>query len=134
MDVGQAEELPGAGRMLGRALTRRCPVCGSGGIFEGWFALRPHCPGCGFSFEREEGYWVGAMIVNIGGAQLLFFAVFLGGLAATYPEVPWTGLLVAGLAVMLVFPIVFSPLSKTLWLWGDLAIRGRASDWSDGDR
>ena len=134
MDVDTVEELPATGRMLGRALRRRCPVCASGGIFDGWFTLRDRCPRCGFSFEREEGYWVGAMIVNIGGAQLLFFAVFLGGLALTYPDVPWTALLVAGLAVMAVFPIVFYPLSKMLWLWGDLAIRGRTSDWGDGDR
>lgn len=109
--------------MLGRALTRRCPVCGSRGIFRGFFALADRCPSCGFSFEREDGYWVGAMILNIGGAQILFFAFFIGGMALTWPDPPWTVFLVGGITLMMLFPIIFYPWSKMLWLWGDLAAR-----------
>lgn len=134
MSATAGYEIPPSGTMLGRTLRRQCPLCGSGGIFRSWFELKDSCPACGFSFEREEGYWTGALIVNIGGAQVLFFAVFLGGLAITWPDVPWMALLAIGLAVMALFPIVFYPLSKTLWLWGDLSIRGRTSDWTDGDR
>ncbi|MBA2530447.1 MAG: DUF983 domain-containing protein [Euzebyales bacterium] len=114
----------GGGRlaMLGRALRRRCPLCGSGGIFDGWFSLRQRCPGCNFSFEREEGYWVGAMIANIAAAEGLFALVFLGGVVVTYPDVPWAALGIAGAVVMVGLPIAFYPLSKTLWLWADLAL------------
>jgi uncharacterized protein (DUF983 family) len=114
---------PPAGRMLGRALVRRCPLCGSPGIFRGWFRLRDRCPGCGYRFEREEGYWVGAMIVNLGFAQVVFMALLIGGAAAMWPDVAWTRLLVLGIAVMAVLPVAFYPLSKTLWLWGDLVVR-----------
>lgn len=107
--------------MLGHALRRRCPVCGAPGIFDGWFTLRPRCPGCNFSFEREEGYWVGALIANIAVAELLFAAVFLGGVVLTWPEVPWLRLGVVGIAAMVGLPVAFYPLSKTLWLWVDLA-------------
>ncbi len=107
--------------MLWRAVRRRCVVCGAPGIFEGWFTLRPRCPRCRFSFEREEGYWVGALIANIAAAEGLFALVFVGGIVATQPDVPWTALSIAGFVLMLTVPVVFYPLSKTLWLWADLA-------------
>lgn len=111
----------GRSTMFWRAVRRRCPVCGAKGIFSGWFTLRNRCPECNFSFEREEGYWVGAMIANIAAAEGLFGLLFIGGILVTYPDVPWTGLGIAGAAVMILLPIVFYPFSKTLWLWVDLA-------------
>ena len=107
--------------MLFRALRRRCPVCGSKGIFAGWFALKQRCPTCNFSFEREEGYWVGAMIANIAVAEGLFGVLLLTVIMSTHPDVPWTALSIAGGIVMIGLPILFYPLSKTLWLWLDLA-------------
>lgn len=117
---------------LWRALWLRCPHCGARGIFSRWGQLVDRCPGCGYSFEREEGYWVGAMIVNIGAAQVLFFAVFLGGLLLTWPDVPWTLLTVAGLVLMAVFPVWFYPRTKTLWVWLDQTVHpytGEERDW-----
>ncbi len=107
--------------MLSRALRRRCVLCGHRPIFDGWFALRARCPSCGLRFEREEGYWVGALIANIAVAEALFAVLFIGGILLTHPDVPWTGLGVAAAAAMVVVPIVFYPLSKMLWLWVDLA-------------
>lgn len=83
--------------------------------------LRPVCPTCDYSLEREEGYWVGAMIVNLGVAQTAFFAFFIGGIVLGWPDPPWTLLLVGGLAIMALLPIVFYPLSKTIWAGIDLA-------------
>lgn len=119
--------------MLWRAAHRRCPLCGHREIFRSWGELVERCPGCGYSFEREEGYWVGAMIVNIGVAQALFFALFLGGLALTWPEVPWTTLLVVSLVVMAAFPVWFYPRSKTLWVWLDLRVHPYGDERLDRD-
>jgi len=107
--------------MLGRAVRRRCPLCGYRPIFDGWFALKSRCPGCNFSYEREEGYWVGALIANIAAAEGLFALLLVGGILLTYPDTPWTGLMVAGAVVMVALPVVFYPLSKMLWLWLDLS-------------
>lgn len=108
--------------MLARALARRCLRCGSGGIFRRWLDLVERCPRCGYDFDREEGYWIGALIVNTGATQLLFFAVFLGGMWLTWPDVPWNALLVGSLASIIIFPIVFYPWAKTLWLWLDFLL------------
>lgn len=104
---------------LRRALRRRCPMCGERDVFASWGTMRESCPGCGHRFEREEGYWVGAMIVNLGVAESLFMAWFVGGLALTYPDVPWTTLLVVGAALGLLLPVWLYPRSKTLWVWLD---------------
>ncbi|MPZ86465.1 MAG: hypothetical protein GEU81_00055 [Nitriliruptorales bacterium] len=78
-----------------RALRRRCPRCGSRDIWLRWGQLRTRCLGCGYPFEHEEGYWVGAMIVNLGMAEGLFAMVLLGGIALTWPRVAWTHPLIA---------------------------------------
>lgn len=61
-------------------------------------------------------------------AQVLFFVLFLGGLALTWPNLPWTGLLLVCLAVMAAFPIWFSPRSKTLRMWFELLVHPPGED------
>jgi uncharacterized protein (DUF983 family) len=56
---------------LGHALKLRCPICGSGEMFSGWFRMNARCRGCGFAFERESGYFLGSIYVNYGAAVLL---------------------------------------------------------------
>lgn len=108
-------------RLFGRAVLLRCPRCGRGGIAHRW-TLAEHCPACGHRYERHEGYWVGAVAVNTIATIGLFFAVFVGGMVLTWPDVPWNVLLVVTVALNLVFPIVFYPWSKTIWIALDLAV------------
>jgi uncharacterized protein (DUF983 family) len=103
-------------RALTRGLAKRCPNCGTGGLFTGYFTIRERCPACGLTFEREEGYWLGAMIVAIGVTEVLFGIWFIGGMLITWPDVPWTALLIGGLVLNLVVPIVGYPWSKTVWM------------------
>lgn len=104
---------------LSAALRRRCPRCGSR-PFDGYFTLRSICPGCGLAFEREEGYWVGALIVNTTFAFATFVATFVGGVALSWPEVPWGGLMAATVGLNALVPVLFYPLSKTVWVALDL--------------
>ena len=101
--------------MIGRALRRRCPRCGAK-AFSSYFGLREHCDRCGLRFEREEGYWVGALIVNTTVVFGSFLLVFVGGMAMTWPEVRWGVLGALTVGTMAILPIVFYPLSKTLWM------------------
>ena len=116
--------LPRILALFGRALLRRCPNCGGGPIFDGWFRMRVHCPRCGLELQRgEEGYQVGAYMFNIIAAELIFAALFVGVLVATWPDPPWNFLLYGGMALMIVVPVVFYPFSKTIFLAFDLIFR-----------
>src|SRR5436190_24085579 len=71
----QDEAKPNALLMVARALLLRCPNCGAGGLFASWFKLRSACAVCGLVLEREEGYFLGAMMFNLVAAETLFVAV-----------------------------------------------------------
>ena len=51
--------------LMGRGLRQRCPVCGKGKVFAGLFKTYERCPNCNFYFEREEGYYTGAVAINL---------------------------------------------------------------------
>lgn len=79
------------------------------------------CPQCGLCFERgEQGYVVGAYMFNIAAAELVFVALFIGMLVATWPDPPWKVIAWASGVVALVLPLLFYPFSKTLFLGFDL--------------
>lgn len=109
---------------LGRALGLRCPRCGGRGLFESWLRPKPSCPTCGQLIERpEEGYWLGALLVNLVVAELLPLGAVVGVLLATWPHPPWTLLLYGGGALAAISPFVFYPFSKLAWLAVDLYIQ-----------
>jgi uncharacterized protein (DUF983 family) len=106
--------------MAARGLRRRCPRCGDG-AFESFFTMKDHCVSCGLRFEREEGYWVGAMIINTTVTFATFILVFGGSIILTWPEVPWAFVLVATLVANIAIPVLFYPISKSLWLGLELS-------------
>ena len=116
-------------RMVGRAVRRRCPSCGGQPIFEGYFRLRPYCRGCGLRLERGEAdYFLGAYLLNLAAAELVFAVGFLLLLLATWPTPPWDMLEYICAAGVVVAPIVLYPFSKTVWLAADLALRPPTAD------
>ena len=81
------------------------------------------CPGCGHRFEREQGYWLGAVIINTAATFALFIAIGIAIISTTWPEVPWNVVLVVTLVFNGLFPLLFYPFSKTIWVALDLAVR-----------
>jgi uncharacterized protein (DUF983 family) len=119
------ERPPTRARQLLRGFTRRCARCGSGRLFHHYFTMVPECPRCGLHFEREQGYWAGALAVNmilVGGA---FAVTFVTALALTLPDVPVGPLLALVVPVMVLGPIVGYPFSKTIWVAVDRAFLQR---------
>jgi uncharacterized protein (DUF983 family) len=112
---------PSRGLMLWRGLRRKCPRCGSGKLFTHWFRMVPDCPVCKLHFEREPGYWVGAIAISTMVVGILFTIVLVVFSAATVPDIPWVTLLMAELPLMGLGPIAFYPYSKTLWVAVDRA-------------
>lgn len=141
------DEPPSLTTGLVRGASLRCPRCGSRGLFRHWTSMVEECPRCGLHFEQEQGYWLGSMMVNTGLTQGAFIVLLVGGMIVTWPDVPWTALLIAGVAVTLSAPILFHPFTRTLWVaaerhvrrWGEAApryprpIQDRISDASTDD-
>ena len=82
------------------------------------------CPTCGFRFEREPGFFIGAYFVNLAITEGLLFAVVIGFLFAKNADndvgVFWP--LVIGGLFAVVTPLVFYPWSRTIWSAIDLAM------------
>ncbi len=58
-------------QILMRCLGLRCPVCGRSSIVQTPFKIKDHCPVCGAHFKREEGFFVGAISVNVVTTELV---------------------------------------------------------------
>lgn len=116
-----------------RGFRGRCPNCGSRGVFRSITELKDACPTCRFSFVREEGYWVGAMTVIMALIIVIFAVWFVGGMLLTWPDVPWTTLLIGGLVLNGIVPFALYGWSKTIWVGLDLAFNpARAEEFVPG--
>jgi len=56
------------GLIITRGLANRCPNCGGRRLFKDGtlFELNDGCPDCGLKFEKDEGFFLGAMSLNYG--------------------------------------------------------------------
>ena len=102
-------------RTLARGVLRRCPRCGERDTFVSWFTMRTACPRCEWRFEKEEGGYLGAMVLNYIVAVGLWLVVLVVGLILTLPDVPVLTLTLASVAVLVLVPLAFYPRSKTIW-------------------
>jgi uncharacterized protein (DUF983 family) len=105
--------------------TLRCARCGSGHLFRRYFVMRAECPRCGLHFEREQGYWTGALACNMIATGGLFAIIFVAVLVLTLPDIPVIPVLAVTLPIMAFGPIVFYPFSKTIWVAIDRAFLQR---------
>ena len=97
-----------------RALGLRCPRCGRAPLFRGWFTMNLVCAVCDLTFERAQGYWVGAIYVNYGVTTLVAIAGYFLLWART--ELSTASQLAIWLPFCVVFPLWFFRYSRSLWL------------------
>ena len=111
--------------LLLRAMRLKCPACGGGPVFVTWVRMCPSCPSCGMQYDREPegGYWVGSNTINLFATEGVFALMLVGVLVRTWPAPPWDLLLWGGMLLMVGFPILFFPFSKTLFIAVDLMFR-----------
>jgi uncharacterized protein (DUF983 family) len=82
--------------------------------------MHQSCGACGFRYEREQGYFVGAIYVN--------YAVTVAVAVGTVLLLDWNiGLTLAqqlavGVALSLLVPVVFFRYARSLWLSLDYLI------------
>lgn len=111
--------------MLARGLVRRCPWCGgAGAFFTGWFAKDDRCKTCGIPWRRgDTGFELGAAAIS---AVLVLGTLMVGvggGIALTWPDVPYLALGVGLGGVAVALPIVLYPVTYTVWQALDLMMR-----------
>lgn len=110
-----------ATQRLASAVTLGCPECGARGLFANWLRLRPRCAGCGLKLDRgTPDHFVGAYLVNLIIAELLFAGGLAVWLLAVWPDVPWETVQVVAVIAMLASPVVTYPFTRTVWLAADL--------------
>ncbi|HVS89987.1 MAG TPA: DUF983 domain-containing protein [Candidatus Acidoferrum sp.] len=98
---------------LGSIFRQRCPRCRTGrifrsSIFRGFPKMYERCSVCDLKFEREQGYFLGAMYISYG------LALFTG---ASIAVLLWamTGWWITKVAIWTV--VLFLPLAPTITLF-----------------
>ena len=104
---------------LSAFLTKKCPNCEVGPVFKkvgrfSFFKMHTHCSNCNHKFEREPGFFVGALYVFYG----LNVAVSIATFIVTY--VLYSDIILFGIAnaILLVGLSVFNyKYSLLIWMY-----------------
>ena len=99
---------------LVRCLRVSCPACGRARLFAAPFRIRRECPACGSLFAREEGYFVGAISVNVMTTELVILVVYLISLALVSFDEELIIAVLIPLAIL--FPLAFYHHSWSIWV------------------
>jgi uncharacterized protein (DUF983 family) len=100
----------------------KCPRCHEGKVFENnnpynfhnGLTMYKHCPSCGLKYERETGYFYGAMYVSYGLQVAVFASLFALNTIWWHLQ---SSLIIAVIicSVVSVFPITFRT-SRIMWV------------------
>jgi uncharacterized protein (DUF983 family) len=106
-------------------LHQLCPKCREGRMFQGSIIagfprMRERCPVCGLKFEREQGYFLGAMYISYALALITILVFAFGIWMATR----WSIQRVTIWAIILFLPVApaLTLFSRVLWMYLDWAI------------
>lgn len=105
--------------LLWRAARLRCPHCGRGPIYERGYRMYGHCPYCEWTFEREEGYWTGAVALNLVVTEL---AIAIWVVPLAWNQFPMVPLILGGLFLSVGLPLLLYWHAKAFWMAIDLRI------------
>jgi uncharacterized protein (DUF983 family) len=101
------------GLIITRGLANRCPNCGGSRLFKAGtlFELNHECPDCRLKFEKDDGFFLGAMSLNYGVTLVAYLVPVLLGWYAGWIS----GRLAVGLAIggSLVVPMLLYRSSRS---------------------
>jgi uncharacterized protein (DUF983 family) len=106
-------------------LRQMCPRCRAArifrkSIFTGFPRMHETCPNCGLKFEREQGYFLGAMYISYGLAliTIVAFGLLLWAFTA------WSLQKITLCAILLFLPLAptLTLFSRVLWIYLDQTI------------
>ena len=100
--------------IISRSLRLRCPACGRASIVNAPFRIRQMCTSCGASFNREEGFFVGAILANVVATEAVIILAYL--IAITIGHDIDRVMIMVLLVLAVTFPLLFYHHSWSLWL------------------
>jgi uncharacterized protein (DUF983 family) len=105
---------PTAGTLVSRALQLRCPRCGRGRLFTGWFRMPERCSECRLKIDRAPGYYLGSIYINYGATAVILLIGYLvlhDGFGLTNQQ-----LAKPLVAICVLFPLWAFRYARALWL------------------
>ncbi len=100
----------------------KCPKCGEGQVFEAkkhWYNIMPvmnkKCDCCHYHFDREPGYFLGAMYISYGIGVALGIGTFMT-LTQIFPKLDLAWVLVAIGVVIVAFAQKNFKLSRIIYI------------------
>ena len=105
-------------RKLWALVRQRCPRCLRGPVYRALLEMHDRCPSCGLLYEREPGYFMGAMYVSYGMATILIgLIMYLLHLALPAWDLGIIVLMATGLFLPIA-PMV-SRYARLIWMYFD---------------
>jgi uncharacterized protein (DUF983 family) len=101
-------------RILGNGLRLRCPRCGVGRLYAKPFRMYAKCPHCNLTFEREQGYFIGAIYINYAATVAIAVPGFF--LLNIFTDMTIDQQLAVWVPFAIIFPLLFFHHSRSLWL------------------
>src|SRR3954471_21962507 len=102
--------------MFRGALSNLCPNCGKAPVFRG-FSMAKDCPVCHFKYEREHGYYMGAMVLSYVFSSFSVIPTFIIGVMLLNANV-FAVIAVASLQIILLVPFLLK-YSRLIWIYLD---------------
>ena len=100
--------------LLFNGMRLKCPRCGLGALYERPFRMRLACTHCDLRFEREQGYFVGAIYINYAATVLIAVPGFF--LLDLFTGITINQQLALWIPFTVIFPLLFFHHSRSLWL------------------
>lgn len=101
-------------KMLGLGMRLRCPRCGVGRLYEKPFNMFVHCPHCDLKFEREQGYFIGAIYINYAATVAIAVPGYF--LLDVFTSATINQQLALWVPFAVIFPLLFFHHARSLWL------------------
>ncbi len=99
-----------------------CPRCRAGKIYQRGLKMYEHCPVCGLKYEREQGYFLGAMGLSyiLGLSVLTLLLVILA--YGIFPEWPAYKALAPALLIYLPLLPFITRAARIIWIHFDRTV------------
>jgi uncharacterized protein (DUF983 family) len=109
------------GNLFMKILNEKCPNCGKGNVYEKKKkfielpVMKEECPECHYHFDREPGYFLGAMYISYALAVLQGILTFLV-LCTFLPNIPTIWVVAVILLVISMFSMKNYKLSRIIYI------------------